>query len=157
LNFNWLFPICWGQRQRDPSIYLSSSTFFSYSLSDQNPVPIKISFLVKKVMQNELTLFWCIDIQLLQEESSYCYIIILLLDIRTTYIHQIFSLVNGLYQHNQGIGSLQMSDQRLCPWSLIAFMFLALMGIMRWCAGLKPIGRGGDSAICAELEIGESV
>jgi hypothetical protein len=92
--------IFWGQHL--------SSTFFSYSLSDLNPVPINIPFLLKKMMQNELIPFWHIDIQLLQEASAYCYIIILLLDIRTTYIGQAFSLVNGLYQHNWGISRLWM-------------------------------------------------
>jgi hypothetical protein len=68
------------------------------------------------MMQNELIPFWRIDIQLLQEGSAYCYIIILLLDIRTTYIGQAFSLVNGLYQHNQFISRLWMYNQMESGW-----------------------------------------
>jgi hypothetical protein len=67
-------------------------------------------------MQNELIPFWCIDIQLLQEGYAYCYIIILLLYIRTMYIGQAFSLVNGLYQHNQGISRLQTYNQMESGW-----------------------------------------
>jgi hypothetical protein len=95
--------IFWGQH--------ISSTFFLYSLSDQNPVPINISFLVKKIMQNELIPCWRIDIQLPWEGSAYCYIISSLLDIRTTYIGQAFSLVNGLYQHNRFISRLWMYNR----------------------------------------------
>jgi hypothetical protein len=40
----------------------------------------------------------------------------------TTYIGQALSMVNRLNQHNQGISSLQMSDPRLHPWSLISFV-----------------------------------
>jgi hypothetical protein len=40
----------------------------------------------------------------------------------TTYIGQALSLVNWLNQHNQGISSLQTSDPRLHPWSLISFV-----------------------------------
>jgi hypothetical protein len=125
MNFNWgpsnpsIRISCYYQNKElnfyllgfggcSPAIFWClSSTFFSYTLSDPNPVPINISFLVKKMMQNELILFSHIDSQLLQEESAYCYIIISLLDIRTTYIGQAFSLVNGLHQHNWGISRLR--------------------------------------------------
>jgi predicted GIY-YIG superfamily endonuclease len=63
-----------------------------------------------------------IDIQLPQEGSGYCYIIVSLQDMGTTYIGQALSMVNRLNQHNQGISSLQMSDPRLHPWSLISFV-----------------------------------
>jgi hypothetical protein len=74
------------------------------------------------VIQNGLIPFRPIDIQLLQEGSGYCYIFALLQDMGTTYIGQALSLVNWLNQHNRGIGSLQMLDPRLCPWSLISFV-----------------------------------
>jgi predicted GIY-YIG superfamily endonuclease len=41
----------------------------------------------------------------------------------TFYIGQALSLVNRLNQHNWGIGSLQTSDPRLHPWSLILFVY----------------------------------
>jgi predicted GIY-YIG superfamily endonuclease len=74
------------------------------------------------VIQNELIPFRPIDIQLPQEGSGYCYIIVSLQDMGTTYIGQALSLVNRLNQHNRGIGSLQTLDQRLRPWSLISFV-----------------------------------
>jgi hypothetical protein len=74
------------------------------------------------VIQNKLIAFRPIDIQLLQEGSGYCYIIVSLQDMGTTYIGQALSLVNWLNQHNRGISSLQTSDPRLHPWSLISFV-----------------------------------
>ncbi len=80
------------------------------------------SSLSAPLIQNELIPFQPIDIQLPQEGSGYCYIIVLLQDMGTTYIGQALSLVNWLNQHNQGISSLQTSDPRLHPWSLISFV-----------------------------------
>ncbi len=74
------------------------------------------------VIQNELILFWPLDIQLPQEGSGYCYIIVLLQDMGTMYIGQALSLVNELNQLNQGIGSLQTWDPRLHLWLLISFV-----------------------------------
>jgi hypothetical protein len=74
------------------------------------------SSLIAPVIQNELILFRPIDIQLPQEGSGYCYIIVSLQDMGTTYIGQALSLVNRLNQHNRGISSLQTSDPRLRPW-----------------------------------------
>jgi hypothetical protein len=51
------------------------------------------------VIQHELILFRPIDIQLPQEGSGYCYIIVSLQDMGTTYFGQALSLVNQLNQH----------------------------------------------------------
>jgi predicted GIY-YIG superfamily endonuclease len=80
------------------------------------------SSLIAPVIQNKLILFQPIDIQLQQEGSGYCYIIVSLRNMGTTYIGQALSLVNRLNQHNRGISSLQASDPRLRPWSLISFV-----------------------------------
>jgi hypothetical protein len=80
------------------------------------------SSLSAPVIQNELIPFRPIDIQLPQEGSGYYINIVLLQDMGTTYIGQVLSLVNWLNQHNWDIGSLQTSDPRLRPWSLILFV-----------------------------------
>jgi hypothetical protein len=102
------------------------------------------------VIQNELIPFWPIDIQLPQDGSGYCYIIVLLQDMGTTYIGQALSLVNQLNQHNQGSGSLQTLEPRLCPWSLILFVcgFDGNRDMMR---RFELIGRGGDSTCCRQV------
>jgi hypothetical protein len=68
------------------------------------------------MMQNELIPIWCIDIQLLREGSAYCYIILSLLDIRTMYIGQEFSLVDGLYEPNWGISRLRTYNGMESGW-----------------------------------------
>lgn len=74
------------------------------------------------VIRNHLIPFRPIDIQLPQEGSGYCYIIVSLQDMGTTYIGQTMSLVNRLNQHNRGAGSRQTADPNLRPWSLISFV-----------------------------------
>jgi hypothetical protein len=68
------------------------------------------------MMQNELIPIWHIDVQLPRERSAYCYIIISLLDIRTMYIGQAFSLVDGLYEPNWGISRLRMYNGMESRW-----------------------------------------
>jgi predicted GIY-YIG superfamily endonuclease len=74
------------------------------------------------VIRNELIPFRPIDVQLPQESSGYCYIILSLQNRKATYIGQTMSLVKRLNQHNRGTGSIQTSSYRLRPWSLIAFV-----------------------------------
>jgi hypothetical protein len=52
------------------------------------------------VIQNDLIPFWPIDIQLLQEGYGYCYTIVSLQDMGTTFIGHALSFVNRLNQHN---------------------------------------------------------
>jgi predicted GIY-YIG superfamily endonuclease len=73
-------------------------------------------------VRNDIIPFRPIDIQLPQEGSGYCYIIVSLQDMGTTYIGQAMSLVHRLNQHNRGVGSRQTADPRLRPWSLISFV-----------------------------------
>jgi predicted GIY-YIG superfamily endonuclease len=74
------------------------------------------------VVRNDIIPFRPMDVQLPQEGSGYCYIIVSLQNRETTYIGQTMSLVNRLNQHNKGTGSLQTEDAMLRPWSLLAFV-----------------------------------
>ena len=54
--------------------------------------------------------------------SGYCYILVSLKDMRTTYIGQTRRLVQRLQEHNSGYGSQGTSDYRLRPWALLAYV-----------------------------------
>ena len=74
------------------------------------------------VVHNSTLPFRPMDVQLPQEGSGYCYMLVSIRDQKTTYIGQCNSLVERLNLHNRAVGSKQTADSRLRPWSLVAFV-----------------------------------
>jgi predicted GIY-YIG superfamily endonuclease len=73
-------------------------------------------------IHNELIPFCPIDVQLPQDGSGFCYIVVSLQDHSCTYIGQTLSIVRRLNQHNSGTGSIQTASLAKRPWSLVAYV-----------------------------------
>jgi predicted GIY-YIG superfamily endonuclease len=63
-----------------------------------------------------------VDVEMPDDNSGYCYILLSLQDHQTIYIGQTMNLAHRLKQHNQGIGAKQTADPRLRPWALFGFV-----------------------------------
>ena len=66
--------------------------------------------------------FWPKDIQLPQDSSGCCYLLISCQDPTATYIGQTRNLPEQLRQHNSGCGSNQTQSLLLQPWALFGYV-----------------------------------
>jgi predicted GIY-YIG superfamily endonuclease len=63
-----------------------------------------------------------IDVEKPQDSTGFCYLLVSMKNLETTYIGQTFYLVKRLKEHNTGHGSRQTVSPMLRPWALLGFV-----------------------------------
>ncbi len=78
--------------------------------------------LPNRIVDQTLHPFCPADVEIPSDISGFCYILISLQDMTSTYIGETRNLIRRLREHNSGLGSKQTASQFKRPWALLAYV-----------------------------------